>query len=162
MTIYGHADSRTCGLSAATSSSLPEYVANAFRDPAAAGQAGVSPDSARLVGSGDGTQVFTLSADQQRCVVAVDGQGWSSACSTGAALKAGAGQLVVTRLLRDGRHQVFGTLGDVTRADVITADGDRHPVAVSGSGATAATFPSEPVTLSVTRPAGASRTSQLR
>jgi RNA polymerase sigma factor (sigma-70 family) len=160
--IAGHADSRTCGLFAANSAALPEYVADAFRDPTVAGKAGVSPDTARAVASGGGSQVFTLSGDQQRCVAAVDAQGWASACSTMDALEAGDGQQLVTRLLHDGRHQVFGTLGNVARAEVITPDGDRHALPVSGAGATVATLPSRPVAISVTDLTGASRTSGLR
>jgi hypothetical protein len=48
-TIYGHADDRRCPSCAANAASLRKYVADAFRDPAAAGKAGVVPESAQAV-----------------------------------------------------------------------------------------------------------------
>lgn len=74
VTLYGHADSRTdaCRLGTPTTSVFPDVVADRFRDPGSAGQAGVLPSTARAVGSGQGAVLFTLVGDEERCIVRVE------------------------------------------------------------------------------------------
>lgn len=92
--------------------------------------------------------------------MAVDADGWGSACSSADVVNAGNGEQLVTRLLADGSYALFGTIGAASRAEVRTADGRRHAVFVSSAGATVALLTSKPTADTVTRAAGAS-TSQL-
>lgn len=158
ITIFGHADSRTCGFAAASSGELPNYVSDSLQDPSTAPAVGASPSSARNVASSGGRQVFTLAGDQQRCVLSVGADGFGASCTTAEALsKAGGQQLVVDE--HDGTFEVFGLVGG-TKATVATADGARRAVAVSGAGATSATFKSRPTSVTVESSRGTT-TSQL-
>lgn len=158
VTIYGHADSRLCGAFAANASELPAYVADSLMDPSTASAAGVSPSTARSVASASGRQVFTLSSDQQRCVLSVGSDGFGMSCTTVDGLAKTGGQQLVTSE-RDGTFELFGLVGG-TDATVTTADGARRQLAVSAAGATVATFTSKPTSITVDGPRG-TRTNQL-
>lgn len=158
ITIFGHADSRTCGALAASSGEVPGYVAASLQQPSTASAVGASPSSASAVAAGSGRQVFTLKGDTQRCVLSVGADGFGASCTTAQALSDNGGQQLVVDE-HDGTFEVFGLVGG-TKATVATVDGARRAVGVSGSRATVATFKSKPTSITVESSRGV-RTSDL-
>lgn len=153
--IYGHADSRLCGAAAANSSAFPTGLRERFEDPATSSQAGVSPDTARAVGSGAGSTVFALAGANQRCLVRSDADGYGIGCTTAKQLAADGGQQLISEALPEGGYRVSGLFGDgAQKASVTGADGSTQSVALSGSGAGVAVLKSAPTSVAVTRPSG--------
>lgn len=161
VTLYGHADSRTdaCRLGTPSTSVFPDVVADRFRDPESAGQAGVLPSTARAIGSGQGAVLFTLVGDEQRCMVLVEKGAWGGTCTTAKQLAADRGQQLVTGVQPDGGYRVYGLFGDgIETASVLTADGKSYSVAVSAAGAGIVDVPTTPASVSVMRAEGTTST----
>lgn len=155
--LYGHADSRLCSSAATSSSQLPAYVADSLAEPSTAAATGVSSNTAQSVAAMGGQRVFTLAGETQRCVLSVTDDGYASACTTADALAAAGGQQLVVDE-HDGEYRVFGLVGG-TKATVTMADGARTAIPVSGAGATAASFKSRPVSVTVQSARGSTSTS---
>lgn len=143
-TLYGHSDSRLCGAAApAGAGDLPAYIADRLADPASGGQAGVSSNSARLVGRfAGGVDVFSASTTDRSCVLRSSTEGFSMGCSA----KTSNGQQVVTEALDSGGYRVYGLAGDADTVTVGSADGNRVVAQQAASGAFAATLTQRPET----------------
>lgn len=143
--MYGHADSRTVCARAAESSTLSQYIAERFRDPDSAGQAGVDPSTAKAVGLFGGVAVFTLEGKTQRCILRDDVTGFSTACAAKEQVARDRGRQLYVESLDDGAgYRVYGTAGDASSATLTTASGAKRAVPVSGAGAFVTTTSEKP------------------
>ncbi len=152
--VYGHADSRTCGLAATqeaqATGTLPAYIATRFRDPGSAGQAGVDPATARAVAVSDGVSVFQMGGGKQSCVLRSDAGGWGAGCTTSEQVASDEGRQLLAERVESGGYRLYGLVGaGASKATVVTADGSAAPAAISGAGAIVVTTRSRPTAVTI-------------
>lgn len=162
VTLYGHADSRTCGsvASGETSGGLPSYIRDRFEELSAAGTVKADPANAVVVASQANAALFEVGGAVDRCAVRVSKAGWSTACRPSDA-DVPDDQLNVEHVEPSG-YRVYGLVGDdALEAQLSLQTGEEIVAPVSEDGGLLIETLRQPKSVTVLRSDGSRSTTAL-